>query len=201
MSEQLDLVVQGRHVSVEEINEIIFLLESHSFWSRWKLSRYLSEKWGWRNCRGQLKDMACRSYLLKLEQLGYIKLPERRCLSPNRMVKRVIEPVLHSTELIQCHLKDLKPMEIVNVSHNKDYQGLFDFFLFKYHYLSFKGSVGENLKYLVFDRENRPLGCLLFGSAAWRVASRDKFIGWEGVMRQNNINRITNNMRFLILPV
>ncbi|MCP4021726.1 MAG: DUF4338 domain-containing protein [Desulfobacteraceae bacterium] len=200
MSDQLNLIVQGRHVNLEEINEIVSLLESHPSWSRWKLSRYLSEKWDWRNCSGQLKDMACRSYLLKLEKLGYIKLPERRCVSPNRMVKRVIEPMLHSTALIECRLKDLEPVEIINVSHKSDYQGLFDFLLFKYHYLSFKGSVGENLKYLVLDGENRPLGCLLFGSSAWKVATRDDFIGWDGATRQNNINRITNNMRFLILP-
>jgi hypothetical protein len=38
-------------------------------------------------------------------------------------------------------------------------------------------TVGENLKYLVFDREHNPLACLLFGSAAWKCAPRDDFIG------------------------
>jgi hypothetical protein len=144
--------------------------------------------------------MACRSLLLKLEQLGHIKLPPRRRVSPNRMNKKVIQPVLHSKKPIECELKALRPLEIINISQNSDYKSLFDFFLFKYHYLSYKGSVGENLKYLIMDRFNRTLACILFGSSAWRIESRDDYIGWDKEVRECNINLITNNMRFLILP-
>ena len=56
------------------------------------------------------------------------------------------------------------------------------------------------MKYMVFDREDRPLACLLFGSAAWKIAPRDEFIGWDVDTRKTNLNLITNNMRFLILP-
>jgi hypothetical protein len=44
------------------------------------------------------------------------------------------------------------------------------------------------------------LSCLLFGSAAWKCAVRDKFIGWDAGTREANVNMITNNTRFLILP-
>ncbi|MFX0202071.1 MAG: Druantia anti-phage system protein DruA [Candidatus Hodarchaeota archaeon] len=205
---QLILQIQGRPVSPKDISEINRLIVDHPGWSRWRLSDHLSKKWNWRNSRGQLKDMACRSLLLKLDQLGYINLPARRRESPNRMRKKVIQPVLHSKTPIQCSLKELRPLEIIEISISKNnnsycnyqHQPLFDFFLFKYHYLSYKGSVGENLKYLIFDRLNRPLGCLLFGSSAWKVACRDEFIGWDTRNRQQHINFITNNMRFLILP-
>lgn len=203
-----ELILQGRLVSKSDIDEVCDLLASHPEWSRWKLSRHLSEKWDWRNSRGQLKDMACRSFLLKLEQLGYIRLPERRCASPNRMGKKLqfIPAVLHCKNPIDCKLKELLPLEIISINKSKSknrnsyYQSLFDFFLFKYHYLSYKGTVGENFKYLVLDRFNRPLGCLLFGSSAWKVACRDTFIGWDIETRQRNVNLITNNTRFLILP-
>ena len=56
------------------------------------------------------------------------------------------------------------------------------------------------MKYLIFDREDRPLACLLFGSAAWKTLPRDEFIGWNVSARKANLNLITNNMRFLILP-
>jgi len=42
--------------------------------------------------------------------------------------------------------------------------------------------------------------CLLFGSAAWKIAPRDDFIGWDADTRKANLNLLTNNMRFLILP-
>ena len=70
----------------------------------------------------------------------------------------------------------------------------------QHHYLGYRGPVGENLKYLVYDRQERVLGCLFYGAAAWRVASRDRFIGWNEAARKCGLSRIANNMRFLILP-
>jgi hypothetical protein len=198
------LIIQGRELSESHIEEIQKLLKSHPDWSRWKLSRYLSEKWDWRNARGQIKDMACRTMLLKLEQRGYIKLPERRCVSPNPMSKKSssINPIPHDTGLIEENLVNLQPLSILPIHLNQHchFRPLFNFFLFKYHYLSYRGSVGENLQYLVLDRFSRPVSCVLFGSAAWKVSCRDKFIGWDAQTQSRNVNLTTNNMRFLILP-
>lgn len=196
------LIIQGRSVSNSDIEEVRTLIGSHPELSRWKLSRILSEKWDWRNDKGDLKDMACRSFLLKLEKRGYIRLPERRCVSPNRMSKsdRSPAPVLHSTELIECDLKLLQPLSVLPLHRHRHFQPLFDYLLFKYHYLSYRGCVGENLQYLVLDRLNRPVACILFGSSAWQVSCRDEFIGWDTRTRKLNVNLITNNMRYLILP-
>jgi hypothetical protein len=60
--------------------------------------------------------------------------------------------------------------------------------------------VGENLRYLVRDRTGRPVGCALFGSAAWQCAARDAFIGWDRAARERNLQGLTNNTRFLVLP-
>ena len=70
----------------------------------------------------------------------------------------------------------------------------------RYHYLGCLGHVGEHLKYMVYDARNRPLGCLLFGSAAWKTDARDRFIGWDRTTRKQNLKLLTNNTRFLILP-
>jgi len=59
---------------------------------------------------------------------------------------------------------------------------------------------GKNMKYLVFDKENNPLSCFLFGSAAWKTLPRDEFIDWNGDRKRANLKFLTNNMRFLILP-
>jgi hypothetical protein len=60
--------------------------------------------------------------------------------------------------------------------------------------------VGENLKYLVQDRQGRDLACLLFGAAAWRAAARDKFLGWDESQKAVGLSRVANNTRFLVLP-
>ena len=56
------------------------------------------------------------------------------------------------------------------------------------------------MKYFVFSNDGRPLGCVLFGSAAWKTIDRDNFIGWDIETREKNLNYLTNNTRFLILP-
>ena len=56
------------------------------------------------------------------------------------------------------------------------------------------------MKYMVFDREQNPLACLLFGSAAWKCAPRDDFIGWNAETRKANLKFLTNHMRLLVLP-
>ena len=48
------------------------------------------------------------------------------------------------------------------------------------------------------DRHERPVACVLFGSAAWKCAARDAFIGWDRPTRERNLQRLTNNTRFLI---
>jgi len=101
---------------------------------------------------------------------------------------------------ITAPIQEFYPMQIKEVSHcgyNKD---LFDFLLFEYHYLSYRTTVGESMKYLIFDKDERPLGCVLFGSAAWKTADRDKYIGWTAEIREKKLNYLTNNTRFLILP-
>ena len=100
---------------------------------------------------------------------------------------------------IEGRLSEISPIRVVLVEGSGD-AGLFRSLLQQYHYLGYSGPVGENLRYLVFDRHERPLACLLFGAPAWRVACRDRFIGWDHRARVQGLERIANNMRFLILP-
>ena len=39
-----------------------------------------------------------------------------------------------------------------------------------------------------------------FGSAAWKVAPRDTFIGWSSELRERHLHLVVNQTRFLILP-
>ena len=45
------------------------------------------------------------------------------------------------------------------------------------------------------DREGRPLACLLFGSAAWKAAARDPWIGWSAEQRPRHLHLLTNHTR------
>jgi hypothetical protein len=69
-----------------------------------------------------------------------------------------------------------------------------------HHYQGFSGAVGENVQYLIRDAQGRELAVMVFGAAAWKVADRDRFIGWSVGQRRQGLQRITNQQRFLILP-
>jgi len=108
--------------------------------------------------------------------------------------------VFHDRSPIEESLSSLQPIGMETLATGHEQLPLFRYLLQCYHYLGHKTCVGENLKYLFRDRMGRPLGCLLFGSAAWKARSRDEFIGWDSAQRQRNLFLLTNNTRFLILP-
>lgn len=192
--------LQGRDLASKDLDFIRQLIADNTTFSRRKLSIALCEAWDWRNARGDIKDMASRALMLKLHERGEIALPERRRAPSNRMKQREIVPIEHSTNSITETLKNLQPLRIVNVQARSGEEALYNHLLASYHYLSYKSAVGENMKYLIFDKANRPLACLLFGSSAWSSKVRDNTIGWQPDVRQHNINYTTNNTRFLILP-
>jgi len=161
------MVIQGRKIISDDIHLIQQLFYNNPSWGRTKLSEELCKIWNWRTPKKQLKDMACRSLLLKLERLGYIVLPARKRKSTNAYRNRSYTSVPHTTNKICCNIKTLTPIQITPVHQRADDLPLFNCLLSQYHYLGYRNSVGQNMKYLVRDAAGRSLACLLFGSAAW----------------------------------
>jgi hypothetical protein len=194
------MVMQGREVSGADIGLIRDLLVEHPHWGRTRLSEELCRRWGWRNAQGRLKDMAARTLLLKLEWGGRIRLPARQRPSSNGLRNRHMPVVEPATDPIRGTLRDLRPLSVRVATPGSQDLRLFNGLLARYHYLGHRNTVGENLRYLVRDRHGRPVACALFGSAAWKCAVRDAFLGWERTTRERNLQRLTNNTRFLVLP-
>jgi len=203
-------IIQGRFIGEAEIAQVRLVLSEHGDWSRWRVSRHLATLWEWRSASGQLKDMAARTLLLKLEERGLIVLPARRQASPIRASRKPASGRERAWELYgeQTHaevdvaLADLLPLRIEEVSTKRHAgkQATFSHLLERHHYLSHRGTVGENMQYLVSDPEGDALACVLFGAAAWQCKARDQEIGWDAVARARGLSYVTNNTRFLILP-
>ena len=193
--------IQGRQIGASELATIRGLIATHPNWHRTRISQELCREWNWCNEAGRLKDIAARSLLRKLDHQGLIQLPAPVRSANNAFRNRSDrQGTLEFESLrIEGRLSDLQPLRILQVTRKQDVQ-LFRTLLQQHHYLGYSGPVGENLKYLVYDCQERVLGCLLYVAAAWRVASRDSFIGWDESARQRGLSRIANNMRFLILP-
>ena len=71
----------------------------------------------------------------------------------------------------------------------------------RYHYLGYQIPFGAQLRYFIQSNiDQARLGCLQFSSPAWRMAARDRWIGWSEEQRRTNLQKIITNSRFLIFP-
>ena len=192
------LFIQSRELSDTGLFWIQGLISKNPSWSRYKISREICRHREWKNAKGQMKDIAFRSLLRKLHELGYISLPPPKMVSPNRYRHRPVPVIEHDSSPIKCGPKELRPLRCVPLE--TEGRALVECLLSEYHYSGYRQPVGENLKYLICDSDDRPLGCFLFGSAAWRCQVRDQFIGWSEKAHRRSLQSLTNNHRFLILP-
>ena len=190
------LKLQGRLVTESQVNDIRGLLEDYPSWNRSRLSRELCKRWQWQRPDGQMKDIACRELLRKLESRALITLPPRHRPGPGR--PRDIEAIEIDQSLVPCALSEIKPVTIVNARDCGEHELIFNSLLNQHHYLSYQRTVGQNMKYLILGGNGRILGCLLFGAAAWKTAARDQWIGWSTTAREKNLGLLCNNTRFLI---
>ncbi len=199
-------IYQGRFLGETEIAQVRGLIVGHPQWHRCRISEELARLWDWRSPVGQLKDMAARTLLLKLHRRGWITLPPPRRPPVSRMARRFpVEGELFSAqarEEVRVGLQELLPLGIEEISRERKVgkQAEFSRLLHSHHYLGHRGTVGENMQYLVSDAQGNPLACVLFGAAAWQCKARDGEIGWDSATRARGLAYVTNNTRFLILP-
>ena len=66
------MIIQGRETSDKDIALVREMIKANPSWGRTRLSKELVLLWNWRAANGQLKDMTCRTFLLKLEKKGYL---------------------------------------------------------------------------------------------------------------------------------
>ena len=76
------IIIQGRETTPKDIALVREMIKANPSWGRSRLSKELALFWNWRALSGQLEDMACRTFLLKLERRGYISLPAPSALLP-----------------------------------------------------------------------------------------------------------------------
>jgi hypothetical protein len=191
-------------ITQQHIEQIRQLIGDHPDWNRTRLSEELCELWGWKSDVGQRKDISCRDLLRKLDADGQIRLPpqKKRGTLKGRSGSASIQLSLFHTAqptLIETKLKAVMPVA-VEIADARERIGEFRSLIDQYHYLGYGQSVGECMRYMVKSRDGSPLACLMFGSSAWRCASRDNYIDWTDEGRRAKLYLTTNNTRFLILP-
>lgn len=188
--------IRGREIDDSDVILIRDVIKKFFHKGRKYISRQICHEWKWYQPNGQPKDMACRYILLFLEKEGFVKLPPR-LISANNEKKKTKTIKLDEIPLAGT-VKDYPPFSMQLLTKQKEYS-LWNSIIDSYHYQGHRLIVGKFLKYIVY-LNNIPVACLGWGSAAWSVASRDNWIGWNKEIKDKNLAGIVNNIRFLILP-
>lgn len=199
----MQIILSYRNIAVShsQLLQIQSMIAENGSDCRSEISRKTCRLFGWVQPNGILRDMVCRSILLKLEAAGHINLPPRRGLPPQLRNKTNVlqtEFFFDDTSALSGSLRAILPVKIVQVRRTKA-EPLYKHLVNEYHYLGYTQPVGEHLKYIIYCAQ-RPIACIAFGSAPRHIGSRDRAIGWDQHTRRRNIHLLAYNTRFLILP-
>ena len=193
----------GHAVSARELELIERVVHSCRGVSRTELAATVCELLDWRRANGGLKSRECWALLEQLEAAGVLRLPARRATKPKGARTSVPcsargeEP----NEALCAALGELTPLTLTRVETPEAHR-LWRELVGRYHYQGHAVPFGAQLRYLIGVSRPRPrlVGCLQFSSPAWRLAARDRWIGWDDSQRARALQRIVNNSRFLVLP-
>jgi hypothetical protein len=203
MNHSKNLNFCGIQVGEKELELIRDTVHDCAGLSRTELAHTLCELLEWRRPNGSLKAHECRRFLEELEAQGFLRLPKSQ--SHARKAATIMPPAdanrVAPSELFEAGLREVSPVTLEVVETPED-QRLWREWVGHHHYLGFKVPFGAQLRYFirVHGPEPRRVGCLQLSSPAWRMAPRDRWIGWNEEERVRGLQRIVQNSRFLILP-
>ncbi len=188
----------GRSFTAGEIDRIRCLIASEPKRNRAQLSRVVCDELGWLRPDGRRKEMSCRVAMLRMQADGLITLPPPLRGNGNGRNRPRLSSASDPGEPICTVLGALGDILLRPVETPRD-SSLWNELIERYHYLGYKPLPGAQIRYLVFAGPYL-VAALGFGAAAWKVAPRDRFIGWSPEQRERKLHLIAGNARFLILP-
>jgi hypothetical protein len=189
----------GRDFFEPEIEKIRDIISSDDKPNRAKISRRVCREFSWVKHDGGLKEMSCRVALLRMQNDGLVELPKPTKKNGNktkRNVKLTDKSNPRTPILLPVH--ELAKLHIEQLQNRAD-SLLYNEYISRYHYLGYDTLPGAQIRYFI-KCNDEIIGAMGFGAAAWKVACRDKWIGWDPVQRKKKLHLIVNNARFLIFP-
>ena len=192
----------GQVVGKKKINEIVEIVALFPKLTRAELANTICELFSWKRPTGKLKTIECRQFLERLDARGVIRLPVRKePYAPRTKTNIPRTEQADRQAVISVKLRELSPIVLSRVE-TKEQRDLWYEYIDRYHYLGYQLPFGAQLRYFIQSATKNAvfLGCLQFSSPAWKMAGRDRWIGWSDAQRKDNLQKIINNSRFLLFP-
>ena len=200
MTDTVECRHHGRDFTVEEMALLRALIAGPPALNRHALSKEFRRRVGWTKPDGGLKDMMARVVMLAMHRDGRIELP------PPKWARNRPRPIVFGPDTEPplppppTALDEVRPVELRMAVRFSREGKLWNEYVARYHHLGYKTLVGARMRYTVHGADGTPLAMLGFSTAAWRLAPRDRFIGWTPELREKNLPRVVDNPRFLIPP-
>jgi hypothetical protein len=191
----------GRTFSVEEVALMRQIAGQFASLGVTEIARTIAELLEWKRPNGGLKHHECRQLLERLRDQGGLVLPAVRRVGPRGPRRVRLSSGSHPQPELGGTVGDYASLRLTVVERGPD-SALWTELVERYHYLGYRVPVGAQLRYLVRSARTGEavLACLQWSSPAWKMAVRDRWIGWSAAERARNLPYIVNNSRFLILP-
>jgi hypothetical protein len=198
MNATLEVTFCGRRFTSQEVELMRVMARDYAGLGVTEIARTICELLAWTRPGGGLKNHECRQLLERLAEQGVLTLPALRQLGGRGPRRANVSQPHGEPEPIQCAARQCEPLELVLVEGERESRKWREQ-VERYHYLGCPVPFGAHLRYWVRNHD-RELACLLWTSPAWRMQARDAWIGWSEAQRKDNLQRIVNNGRFLVLP-
>lgn len=188
----------GRTFSAPEIDLMREIARDYAGLGVTEIARTVCELLDWKRPSGGLKNHECRLLLEQLQSAGVLRLPAVRALGGRGPRRVQVATTEAQGDEITGSAGAFSSLQLQLVQGEDDSR-LWRQHVEQHHYLGCPVPFGAHLRYWV-RHQGRALACLLWTSPAWRMKPRDAWIGWTNEQRQQNLQRVVNNGRFLILP-
>lgn len=198
MNTQLPVTFCGRTFTAQDVELMRVVAHDYAGLGVTEIARTVCELLEWRRPNGGLKNHECRQLLERLQAEGAITLPALRKTKGKGPQRVDISQQSFEPDPVECAARECEPLELALVQGPAEGR-LWREHMERHHYLGCRVPFGANLRYWVRNRD-RELACLLWTSPAWKMQTRDAWIGWNDEQRKRNLQCIVNNGRFLILP-
>jgi hypothetical protein len=193
----------GRTFSEAELQIVAEVVANGGSLSRAQLMGRVCQRLRWRRPSGALKVRECRDLLEAMEHDGRLRLPPKRKggRPPGSRTRVPRTPAGEPGQPLLGTVGQFGTVSLQPVTTGGEH-GWWRELIGRYHYLGYRVPFGAQMRYLAFVSQPTPavVAALQVSSPAWRLAVRDRWIGWDEPTRVRNLQRVVNNSRFLVLP-
>jgi hypothetical protein len=189
-------VFRGTALSGRDFAGIQQWIDRHRELPREVIAGAICRRFGWRQANGLWAVSACRLFLRRMANRGWLRLaPPRR---PGNFVdhrQRPGPPPVVTEGFAVRQVEGPVVVRPITAAERPQWQQ----HLGSYHYLGACALIGESLCY-VATVGGEWVALLGWAAAALRNTPRDRYLGWDRLTKERRLAWVVNNVRFLVLP-